>query len=418
MNNRAKTIGRIFGGIVILIVLISIISFLGRFAYFLEPVEEQQVGIRFRNNQIEDIVGPGVYNAVGLFVRLEKVSSTAIFFEVSDPEIITADKQRIGLIVTGDIFRPGLAERETIRQLWSQYKDVYLLDEAATTRIVRMAQQAMKQCVGDRTFDDSIIGTSRDDLRVCIDDELNTLAGSLGLRVENVVVPEVILSPDVQSALDAIVQSRLATEKAAQDALKAAAEATAEQASQEGQIRVEQSRIQEQARQQTTLAQLEQERLLAQTAVIEAQRENELAQLETTRQVIESTKENELLAAERDLEINVILADAAIEKARADLASQAALAEIYANNPDYLQLQIIQANANALNATDKIIFTEEGMTPTLVLPGPGIVPTVDTSSSAVPSSNETASVVPDTTTSEDATTDTEASDESSEESTP
>ena len=44
------------------------------------------------------------------------------------------------------------------------------------------------------------------------------------------MVPEVVLSAEVQTALDAIVQSRLETEKAAQDELKARAEAAAEQA--------------------------------------------------------------------------------------------------------------------------------------------------------------------------------------------
>jgi hypothetical protein len=397
--NRAKVIGRIFIGVLVLVVIVVIITFASNFAYFLESVEEQEVGIRFSNNQIEAIVGPGVYSDIGLYVRLETVSSTAIFFEVTDPEIITKDKQRIGLIVTGDIFRPGLAEKDIIRALWPIYKDIYLSDDAAKIRVERMAQQAMKQCVGDRNFDDSIIGTSRDDLRVCIDTELSDLADDLGLRIENVVVPEVVLSPDVQTALDAIVQSRLATEKAAQDELKASAEAEAEQAVQEGQIRVEQSRIQEQARQQTTLAQLEQQRLLAQTAVIEAQRQNELAQLETTRAVIEATKANELISAQRDLEINEALAAASIAKALANLAPQQALAELYASNPEYVQLLIIQANASALNSTDKIIFTQEGMTPTLVLPGPGIVPTVETTAVTTPTtteSTETAATPPDT----------------------
>jgi hypothetical protein len=41
-----------------------------------------------------------------------------------------------------------------------------------------------------------------------------------------------------------------------------------------------------------------------------------------------------------------------------------------------VQLLIAQANASALNATDKLIFTPEGTVPTLVLPGPGIVPTL------------------------------------------
>jgi hypothetical protein len=39
---------------------------------------------------------------------------------------------------------------------------------------------------------------------------------------------------------------------------------------------------------------------------------------------------------------------------------------------------MVNANAKALQPTDKIIFTPEGVVPTLVLPGPGIMPTVDT----------------------------------------
>jgi hypothetical protein len=297
---------------------------------------------------------------------------------VTDEEIITKDKQRMGVTVSGDIFRPGLAQKDTLRRLWAQYRGIYLDEALAVTQVQNLARQAMKVCVGDRTFDDNIIGTARDALRACIDEELSELANNFGLEIQNVVVPEVILSPEVQVALDAIVQSRLETEKAAQDKLRAEAQAEAEQARQEGEIRIEQSRIQEQAKQQTTLAQLEEERILAQKAVIEADRANELAKVEAERAIIEAQKANELLAAERDLEINRARALAATEKAKADLALQIAQAEIYAQNPGYLELQMVTVNANALQNTDKIIFTPEGTVPTLVVPGPGIVPTVET----------------------------------------
>jgi hypothetical protein len=197
-----------------------------------------------------------------------------------------------------------------------------------------------------------------------------------------VVVPEVILSPEVQARLDEIVQSRLQTEKAAQDKLKAEAEASAEQARQEGEIRVQQSRIQEEARQQATLAVLEQEKIVAQRAVIEAERANQLARVEAEQAIIVAEKNNELLAAQRDLEIETARALAAAEHAKAEVAVQSLLASLYASNPGFLQLQVVQANANALKATDKIIFTPEGTVPTLVLPGPGIVPTVDTTQGA------------------------------------
>lgn len=360
------------------VVIMAIFSVAGQFFYFLERIEEQELGVQFRSGRIYEVVGPGVYSDFGLFVEILRISTQAIPFEVRDEEIITKDKQRIGVVVSGDIFRPGLDQIDLIRNQWAEYRGIYLENNLAVARVEALARQSMKVCVGDRTFDNNIIGTSRDELRSCIEQELDELVAKIGLRIDNLVVPEVILSLEVQAALDAIVQSRLATEKAAQDQLKAEAEAKAEQARQEGEIRVEQSRIQEQTKQQTALAQLEQQRLAAQLAIIEAQRANDLAQLETDRLTIEATKQNELLAAQLDLDINQALADAAQAKAQVDVAVQTALATLYASNPAYVQLLIDQANANALNNTDKVIFTPEGLTPTLVLPGPGIVPTIDT----------------------------------------
>ncbi len=93
---------------------------------------------------------------------------------------------------------------------------------------------------------------------------------------------------------------------------------------------------------------------------------------------IEATKANELLAADRDFAISQALARAAAEKAKADLALELAKAQLYADNPAYLTLQTALANASAFKPTDKIIFTPAGTTPTIIVPGPGVVPTVNT----------------------------------------
>jgi hypothetical protein len=400
-----KWISRIVYIIIGIILLALVINFAGQFFYFLEPVEEQEVGVQFRNNRIHQVVGPGVYSDFGLFVDLQTISTQAIPFEVQDNEIITSDKQRIGLLVTGDIFRPELESAELINSQWSRYRGIYLDDELARKRVQDLARQAMKVCVGDQTFDNNIIGTSRDALRTCIDTELNELVTEVGLRVDNLVVPEVILSPEVQAALDAIVQSRLLTEKAAQDELRALAEAEAEQARQEGQIRAEQSRIQEQARQEILLAELNRERLAAQLAVIEQQQQNNLAQVandqavalaekEKEQLIALAEKERELLVAQEDLEIARVTSEAAVINAQIQTAVEQVLAALYQTNPEYLALLLARANASALNDTDKVIFTPEGTTPTIVLPGPGIVPTVDTNPETAVTQPDTAETAP------------------------
>jgi len=364
----------IVGAGLIIVVLAFVLIVLGQHFYFLARVNQQEVGVQFRGGRITNIVGPGVYSDIALYAELKRVSSEAVSFSVEDPEVITLDRQRVGLRVSGDVFRPNYGQSETLKELWPSYQGLYLSDDALRTRVSDLALQAMKACVGDRTFNDNVIGTSRDELGVCIDENLNTLAARLGLIVRSVTVPNVILSAEVQASLDAITKSRLDTELAQQDAIKAREQSAADQAREEGAIRVQLARQQEEMRQKTILAALEQERLVAQRAVIEAE------------------KANSLLAAQKDLEINRVQAEAALEAARARLSEETLLAELYAVNPDYVYLQALMANASALTAADKIIFTQEGMVPTLVIPGPGIMPTVNTTPAET-----TPEVVPETT---------------------
>jgi hypothetical protein len=344
----------------VVIGVIIILAVAGQHMYLFTRVDQQEVGVRFRGGKIYQIVGPGVYNDVAIYAKLEKVSTEGVPFAVEDPEVITKDSQRIGLMVSGDVFRPGIGETDLLQELWPKYRALYLSDEAILERIKNLTLQAMKSCVGDKNFNDAVIGSARDELRLCIDEELSELASSYGLDVRNVAVPNVILSPEAQASLDAITKSRLDTELAQQDAIKAKEQAAADQAREEGAIRVELARQQEEVRQKTILAELEEERLQAQRAVIEAE------------------KSNDLLSAQKDLQINKARAEAAVEAARANLAEEITLAELYAQNPEYLYLQTILANASALKETDKVIFTPEGVAPTIVVPGPGITPVVET----------------------------------------
>ncbi len=331
----------------------------GQFFYIFSRVEPDEVGLKVRGGRITEIVPPGIYSDVGLFVKLEKYNTQAYQFTAEDPEVITRDNQRIGVTVSGSVLRPTLTSTsaEKITQLWTQYRSIYVSDEALQKVSADLSFQSMKVCVGDRPFNESILGSNRDDLRNCVDDELNKLMEPYGLSVANVTVPNVALSEEVKGLLDAITKSRLETEKARQDKLKAESEGSARQAEQEAAIRVQQAAAQETARQQTALAKLEVDRLVAERERIQAQ------------------KSNDLLSAQRDLEINKALADAAIERARADLAQEYAKASLFASNNNYLYYQLAVANASALSDKDKLIFLQPGMAPNLVFGGQPI-PTI------------------------------------------
>jgi regulator of protease activity HflC (stomatin/prohibitin superfamily) len=354
------TIVKIVGiGIVALIVLVVVGRVVGNFFYLFQQIKPDEVGLKLRGGQIVQVVPPGVYSDFGLYVDLLKYNTQAYQFSASDPEVITQDNQRIGVAVSGSVLRPTLATHtaEQIMSYWNQYRSVYTSSDALQRVAEDLSFQSMKVCVGDRPFSESILGSNRDELRNCIDDELNKLMANYGMGVANVTVPNVTLSDEVKGLLDAITQSRLETEKARQDKLKAESEGAARQAEQEASIRVQQAAAQETARQQATLAKLEVERLIVEKSRIEA------------------SKTNDLFSAQKDLEINKALASAALEKARADLANEFAKASLFSSSPNYLYYQLALANASALSENDKLIFLQPGMIPNLVFGGQPI-PTI------------------------------------------
>jgi len=346
-------------GIIIILVLVAIVLLLfasSQFFYLFKQVGPNEVGVKIRGGQIADIVPPGVYNDFGLYVRLDRYSTAEYHFSVNDPEVLTKDQQRLGVTVSGSVFRPDARETEKVKELYTQYRQVYIYDETLQRVMNDLAMQAMKVCIGDRLFSEAVVGTSRDSVKECINTELGKLVLPYGLKIANVTVPSVALSAEVQAKLDAITQSRLDTEKALQDQAKNIAQGKAQQAEQEAAIRVEQSKKQEQARQEAILAELEQKSLVAQQAVIAAQ------------------KANDLLAAQKELEIAKAKAAAAEEQAKADLAQQIALAKLYGENPAYVAYLMAMANASAIQPTDKMIFVPEGTVPNLVY-GNNVTPT-------------------------------------------
>ena len=344
---------RVIGVAVVVIVMLAIVAAAASpHIYILKKVDQQELGVKMKSGRIVDIVTSGVYSDIGLYATMVKVNTQAVPIDVTDPELITSDKQRIGLQVTADVFRPKYEQRDVIEQNWSQYRLLYVDDAVLSKRITSFSLQAMKVCVGNKTFDQNVIGSGRDDLRNCIDEELGNLSNAVGIDVQNVVVPQVIISPEVQASMDSIVQSRLATEKAKQDALKGKEEAAAKQAAQEGEIRVQQSVQQETLRQQTITASLEQQKLEAQRTVIEANRIN----------------------AEKEKGLKDAQALVAAKQAEIDLANEIALAKLYSANPGYLNLQVILANASAIKPTDKLIITPNGVMPNLVFSNGQTVP--------------------------------------------
>lgn len=357
MGNERKNISSyILIGIVTIFIIVFIAwLFIG--GYIMKSVGETELGVKLIRNKVVEILPPGVYTDIGFFRKLVTINIEHINWCAVDPEVLTSDSQRIGLAVCGTVQRPTNAE--TIISGWASFKVYYtndlglageyhfeatddpteqrlIIDESGLLQI--LAQQAMKVCVGDRPFEDAVIGSARDEVRQCIDNEVSKLAEEYGgLNVANVTVPNVILSSEVQESLDAITQSKFDEALANQQAEQAIAEANKKLAEEQGSIMVSEGTKQEQARQDAITAALQAESLSAQQAVIKQQ------------------MENDLLEANLQIEINEKLAQAAAIQAEADLAEELYMATLIEENPSYAYQQWLATIMPAWSSTDKVI---------------------------------------------------------------
>ncbi len=386
----------VLGAVGLAVLWLITTSIFGMFGYIWYDVNDRSIGVKFSANNPYAIVGSGKHTNVGLFESMKTVTVSGLPFSVIDEEVLTKDKQRLGIVVSGTVHRPGLAKTNVLLQYWSTYANFYLQDDllvgaekkVTIEKKVKDAQgreqvqkeekvqqvgglmqdlgkQAAKVCLGGMLFDDAVIGAGRDKLRDCINEELDKLSEGYKLEVHNIVVPNFVLNAEVQEKLDQITSARLSTDLAKQREQQVTAEANQRVAQEQGQIRVDHGKVQEKAKQDAITADLERKAKEAQNAVIEAD------------------KKNVLLAAEKDLGIAKVNLEVAQQNAKAQLAPELVKVQIYEGAPSYLRYLITQALAQAYKNTDKFVVIPDnvnpmmfmGNVPGLAIPAPTPIPT-------------------------------------------
>jgi hypothetical protein len=112
--------------VVVVIVLLGVATvFLTPHFYFFVRVNPDEVGVQLSGGRIKNVVPPGIYSDFGLFVSITTYSTQAYQFTVNDPEVLTADNQRIGVTASGSVFRPAETDIELVKTLWTKYRAVY-----------------------------------------------------------------------------------------------------------------------------------------------------------------------------------------------------------------------------------------------------------------------------------------------------
>lgn len=97
-------------------------------------VQQSQMGIITDRGQVTDVVGPGGHQSINPFAGLTIYDGSSKTFEWSDPDLVTADKQPIGVSLAVTVARK--TDRASIDKMWSQYNAEATNDESLAKQVL------------------------------------------------------------------------------------------------------------------------------------------------------------------------------------------------------------------------------------------------------------------------------------------
>jgi regulator of protease activity HflC (stomatin/prohibitin superfamily) len=123
--------------------------------YWQRQVEESQRGLVMPDGAtVQEVVGAGRYTNLGWYAELRTVDVSAKTTTWSDPDLVTADKQPIGLEV-GITYR-RMSESDNIRSMWSDYRAEATSDNAMAQQVLNRIPRVAKEVTSEYTLDEML----------------------------------------------------------------------------------------------------------------------------------------------------------------------------------------------------------------------------------------------------------------------
>lgn len=136
-----------------ILLLLSLLALTG--CYF-GNVESSQVGVETNRGLVTDIKGPGGHQSIGPFTELSLIDVSAKTLEWDDPDLVTRDKQPIGVAIAVTYARKR--DRDSVLLMWNQYRSEATSD-ASLEQQVRNRIPAVAKNVTTRYTLDQLLGT-------------------------------------------------------------------------------------------------------------------------------------------------------------------------------------------------------------------------------------------------------------------
>lgn len=185
--------------------------------YFQEDVQANQVAITLEKNKITGCLGPGVYSDGSWWAEMKVVNIDTLTFSVEDPEVLTSDKQPVGVKITIQARR--LADCEATKNIFTNWST--LTDDANfVNTISATAREGMK--IGVNKFKLDQLLNDRNGLATAIIEQLEEDTQKYSGEIINVTVENISVDPAYMATLNetAQFQAQIDKEKQRQELIK------------------------------------------------------------------------------------------------------------------------------------------------------------------------------------------------------
>jgi hypothetical protein len=136
--------------LVILVLLLVVLMSSG--CYWNRQVEAYQVGLKLKQGvKIEAVLGPGRYTDFGWYSDLQPINVSALTVEWTDPDLVTKDKQPIGLSLSVTFARNR--DADSAQGMWERYNAEARNDELLMAQMLRRIPRAAKAITTKYTLD-------------------------------------------------------------------------------------------------------------------------------------------------------------------------------------------------------------------------------------------------------------------------
>ena len=191
--------------------------------YVNKGVEQFERGLKLKaGTEIEQIVGPGRYTNFGWYSQMPTVNVSALKVEWTDPDLVTRDKQPIGLSVSVTFARKS--DSDSVAAMWEEYNYEARDDEALRQQVLARIPRAAKEMTTQFTLDEMLGVSEGDDtagrqalqnsLADILDDELAEIYVELKDVGVNNIAPDATYLELLTKKANAVVQREVAKEQA------------------------------------------------------------------------------------------------------------------------------------------------------------------------------------------------------------